>query len=147
GLEGVAGHRRSFEYPVRIVGQESELLAERGGDGGRNVDAAERDPGCVPGPAVTPERPRKLLEIERIAAALLIENGGLLTNELPSFERGQRAELDLDHRSRAIGPFNCDRQALRHLVRTDGEDDEDSRGGRPPQQRAEKLDGGRVGPV
>ena len=128
GLEGVAGHRRSLEHPARIVRQKAELLAERCGDGRWNLDAAERDIRCVPGPAVTAERPRKLFEIERIAAALFIENGGLLTDELSSFERGQRAELDPDHRPRAIGPFNCGREALCHLVWADGQDDEDARG-------------------
>ena len=147
GLEGVAGHRRSLEHPARIVRQEAELLAERRGNGRWNLDAAERDIGCVVDPAVTAERPRKLLEIEGVAAALFIENGGLLTDELPSFERGQRAELDPEHRPRAIGPLNCGREALRHLVWADGQDDEDARAGRPPEQRAEKLDGRRVGPV
>ena len=147
GLEGVAGHRRSLEHPARIVRQKAELLAERCGDGRRNLDAAERDIRCVPGLAVTAERPRKLFEIKRIAAALFIENAGLLTEELPSFERGQRGELDPDHRPRAIGPFDCGREALCHLAWADGQDDEDARAGRPPEQRAEKLDGRRVGPV
>ena len=96
---------------------------------------------------MTAERPRKLFEIKRIAAALFIENAGLLTEELPSFERGQRGELDPDHRPRAIGPFDCGREALCHLVWAEGQDDEDARAGRPPEQRAEKLDGRRVGPV
>ena len=140
GLEGVAGHRRSLEHPARIVRQEAELLAERGGNGRWHLDAGERDIGCAVDPALTAERPRKLLEIERIAAALVIENGGLLTDELPSFERGQRTELDPCYRPRAIGTFNCGRKALRQLVWADGQDDEDARGRRPPQQRAEKLD-------
>ena len=94
GLEGVARNRRSFEHAARIVREQAELLVERSCDGRWNFDAAERDAACSVAVAVTGERTHKLLEIERIAAALVVENRGGVADELPSFECGQRAELD-----------------------------------------------------
>ena len=41
GLEGIAGHRRSFQHAACAVRQKRELFVQRRGDGGRNVDARQ----------------------------------------------------------------------------------------------------------
>ena len=41
GLERVAGHRRSFEHPAGLPGEQRELLGERRGHRGRHLDAPD----------------------------------------------------------------------------------------------------------
>ena len=41
GLERVAGHRRSFEHPAGLRGEQRELLGERRGHRGRHLDAPD----------------------------------------------------------------------------------------------------------
>ena len=74
GIEGVSRDGCALEDETRGLRQQSELLSERGGDRGRNVDA--RDEGSPAAAAVWVGRPtRELLEVERIAAAVLVEVG------------------------------------------------------------------------
>ena len=98
GLEGVAGHRRPLEHQARILRQEAEFLTERRSDGGWYFDPAERDISCEAHPRVTAERPSKLLEIERIAAALLIQGRSHrihgVANQLEGLLASQRPKLD-----------------------------------------------------
>jgi hypothetical protein len=75
GLEGIACHRRSFQDETCGVGQQREFLGECCGDGRRNPDRRQRRlvVDCCR-PTCAGERPGELLEIEGVAAALLVED-------------------------------------------------------------------------
>src|SRR5207244_5342742 len=124
GLEWVACNSCSFENKACALGQQAQLLAQRGGDGGRDVDPRQRELGRGDGRTVAAERPRQLLEIERVSTALVIEYGrignlDLLTEKLSSLERRQSGELNALQRCRAMSPFKPDGTTLRHLLRSD----------------------------
>ena len=74
GLERIARDRRPFQDEACGLGQEAQLFAQRGGNRGGTSIAGQRRPRR---PRRTPhrvvERARELLEIERVAAALLVE--------------------------------------------------------------------------
>ena len=71
-LERVTCNRGSVEPTPRRVGEKCQLFAERRGDGRRDVDAAEREVSAArPATLLTPAC--QLLEIKRVAAALLIQ--------------------------------------------------------------------------
>ena len=75
GLERVARHRRAFEHQARVLGQQRELFGQRGGDGGRDADAGQRDLGRPSDRSGALERPGELLQVEGVAAALLVKDG------------------------------------------------------------------------
>ena len=73
GLEGIARHRRPLEDEARLVGEQAELLRERRHDALWDLRSGEVTSARVSNPCRAVERPRELLEVERIAAALLVE--------------------------------------------------------------------------
>ena len=97
GLEGVAGHSRSFQHEAFRAGQQRELFCQRRGDDRRHADRRERTlvvHGRAPGLAVG--RPRELLEVEGIAATLQVERvrvgrGDRIAQELTRLLRAERA--------------------------------------------------------
>jgi hypothetical protein len=73
GLEWVASHRCAFEHQASWLREQRELLGQRSGDRGRYIDGLGQL-----GRAGTSRRceiphPRELLEVERVAAALLVQ--------------------------------------------------------------------------
>ena len=116
GLERVAGHRRSFEHPARLPGEQRELLGERRGHRGRHLDAPDgRARGQRRSPE--PERARELLEVEGIAAALLVQRGRIdaASEELARLLERERRELKPREPSRTVGTFERPGQPLRDL--------------------------------
>ena len=74
GIERVPRDGGAFENEARLAGEQGELLGERRGDSRRHVDACERGVGhCSRGSGGTVGRPRELLEVEGVAAAVLVE--------------------------------------------------------------------------
>ena len=73
GLKRLAGHRRGLQHAPRRAGQRVELSGQRGRDRGGNPGGArpERRRGTFAG-----SRAGELLEIERVAAAELVQPGG-----------------------------------------------------------------------
>ena len=76
GIERVTGDRCALQHATRTVREQGELLRERRHHRARNVDAADRELERR-GRRARPSRARarELLEVERVAAALLIEAG------------------------------------------------------------------------
>ena len=98
------------------------------------------------------ERPRELLQIERVAAALIEESGcsgraDRLTEEFSGLAARQGADLDAHECAHPLRSLECGGDALRRLTGPDSQRDEHGRGRRPTQKRAEQLDGSRVSPV
>ena len=103
GLERVAGYRCPLEHQPCAVREESELLGQRGGNRGRHVEIRRRElrNACR---GLESERSGELLEIERVAAALLVESGcsgavDRFTEELSRLAARQSADLDADEAS------------------------------------------------
>ena len=145
GLERVAGHRCPLQRKACAVRQESELLGQRRSNRGRHVEIRARELGntCR---ALESERPGELLEIERVAAALLVESAcGVVVDgfaeELLSLAARQSADFDAEQCPRAVCPLERGGEPLRRLTRTDSQRDEHGRGRRPAQQRAEQFHG------
>ena len=125
GIEGVSRDGGALEDEACLLGEQSELLGERGGDRSRDVDAAERRLGrAAPALSGRSSRPRELLEVEGIAAAVLVEaRSRPLRSPISS-----RASSGLSAPSsmRAIVPARCARstrgaEPLAHLPRSHGE--------------------------
>ncbi len=151
GLERVAGYRCPLQHEACTVRQETELLAQRDSNRGRHVEIRRRElrNACR---GLESERSGELLEIERVAAALLVESGcsgavNRFTEELARLAACQSADLDATKGPRAVRSLERGGDALRRLARSDSEPDEHGRGRRPAQQRTEQFDGCGVGPV
>ncbi len=150
GLERVAGDRRSFEAPAGRGGEQRQLLGEGRGDRRRHLDVPDRrrrgSGRAEPRPV---ERARELLEVEGIAAALLVERGRVdaAAEQLARLLQRQRLELEPREASGAVRALEGGRQALRALPRTDRHREEHGRRRRAAQQGAEQLDRAGVGPV
>ncbi len=153
GLERVARHRS--RPPARAVRRPTAKRAPRRAR--QQPPAARRDPsGDSSGPpcaAFTSERSGELLQIERVAAALLVESGRRGRGRLPrrGARRPRRASARRRRRPTRV-PARCARSSaavtpLRRLTGTDSQRDEHRRGRWPAQQRPEQLDGCGVGPV
>ena len=87
-LERIAGHRRRVEQPPRRLGQRRQLGRHGGRDRGRD-EGFRRDAG---GRSRLAADASELFEVERVAAALGIDRGGGLADQLGGFgaaERGQ----------------------------------------------------------
>ena len=89
GLERVAGDGRAAQHPAGVGGQERELLGDRCDHRARYADGLE-----IP---LAGHRPRgralragELLEVERVAARLLVEHVGPLASDLVAEERARR---------------------------------------------------------
>ena len=149
GIEGLSRDGGPLEDEACLLRDQGELLRERGGDRGRDVDACER--GLVGGRwrVGTAGRPRELLEVEGIAAAVLVEAGRVrsVTDQLARLLGAERPELDARDRAGAVRPFDRGAEPLAHLPRSRGERDEYRRGRRSMEERAEQLDRRRIGPV
>ena len=74
GFERVAGYRRPLQHAPCAVREKRELLGQSGRNRGRHVEIPGREltDACR---ALERERSGELLEIERVAAALLVESG------------------------------------------------------------------------
>ena len=97
-------------------------------------------------------RPGELLEIEGVAAAVLVQGGrGRLVDgraeELSRLDARQSAELEADESAGAARRLECGGQPLRRLPRSQRDDEEDSCVRWPAKQRAEQVDRCGVGPV
>ena len=152
-LERVAGDRRALQHAAGGLREQRELLAQRGGDGRRDLDVAEADVRAR-GPARhrAPHRAGELLEVERVASALGVQRAGRravdrVAQELPGLVARQGAELDPGRRSVAVRPVERGGEVLRELPGAHREGEEHPRRRRSPQQRAEELGGPRVRPV
>ncbi len=93
-----------------------------------------------------------MLEIEGIAAALVVERGchrtfDRLAQEFSRLVTGQRAQLEPGERPLSVGPVEGGGEPLGHLARADGERHQHGRSRWPAQQRADQLHRPGVGPV
>jgi hypothetical protein len=100
GLERVSGYGCPLQHQACAVRQENELLRQRRGNRGRHVEIRGPELGNVCR-ALESERSSELLEIERVAAAFLVETCCCLvvdrvTKELSSFSERQSADLDAE---------------------------------------------------
>ena len=90
----------------------------------------------------------QLLQVERVAAALAVEDGQRRRAEQRvGLGLGQRPEPDLGHEPVAAGGLERGQHAVRHASGTEGERDQHRRRRRPPQQVGDQLERGVVGPV
>ncbi len=126
------------------LAQPRDLLAERGGHGGRDPDGVRlgvRHGGRCGSPG-------QLLEVERVAAALAVEQ-----RERALAEQGvglglrERTETDLGDHPVAAGGLQRREQAVRDLAGAEGERDQHRRHGRAAQQVGDQLERGVVGPL
>ena len=98
------------------------------------------------------EHPRQLLEIERVAAALLEElcrsrPADRLAEELAGFAARERRQLKAMQRPGAVRSLDRREEPLRHLAGAHRQGEQHGRGRRPVEECTEQLDGSRVGPV
>ena len=134
GLERVARDGRALQYEARAVREQAELLGQCGDDGGRNPARVERDRedrGC--GARCSILRARELLEVERIAAAVLVERGrrGIVeagSEKLPGLRQRQGPELVTREPSGPVRPLERGRKTAWRLARAASP----SRSGRGP---------------
>ena len=151
-LERVAGDRRSFEHDACSVREQRELLGQCSGNGGRDADRRRHLRNAAPVRARALERARELLEIERVAAALLVQGLRLgsvdgSAEKVARLGAGQRAKLDARQCRGTLSALERGREALWHLPGSHGQDDEHGRSWWSAEQGAEQLGRGRVGPV
>ena len=150
GLERVARHRRSLQRepsgPDRSASSSASAAATIDGT---PLAASEVSSRAAPSRGSRSASPRQLLEVEGIAAALLVERVRVdrSPEQLTRLLRGERVQLDPGQQVGAPRPFERARQALGHVARTHGQREEDGRGRRTAQERSQQLDRGRVGPV
>ena len=97
--------------------------------------------------AGAPERARELLQVERVAAAVVVDGVGRVAEQPACLVAVQRSELEPGQRARAVRALERRQQPLGHLARADGERDQHRPRGRAPQQRADQLERAGVGPV
>ena len=113
GLERVAGHRSALQYEAGGIRQKGELLGQCAGDRGRDLEIGGRQVGGACG-ALGRERPGELLQVERVATALLVEMPhARFVDSLPEELRGlaarQSADLDADQCSLRAAPARARR--------------------------------------
>ncbi len=152
-LERITRNRSSFQHSTSPVGQQRELLGQRGGHRPRNLDAHQREVGDRrSGHGCAIQRPDQLLEVERIAAGLLVElvgDGGVdaLPQKLVCLSQRQRSELETDESAGSMCPLEGGRQTIRRLPGARGHREKDGGGRRAPEESAQQLDRAGVGPV
>ncbi len=109
GLERVTRHGRTLQDPASRIREQRELLGQRGGHGPRHLDPGHRDPAggrrSIPGAT---RRTGELLEIEGVAAGLLVERGRLGTvdpraEQLACLLLGQGSQLQAGESAVAMG--------------------------------------------
>ncbi len=152
-LEGIARDCRSFQHEAARAREYRELLGDRRGNGRRNIEVGRRRLFVNGGRTFRAiEGPGELLEIEGVAAALLVQESGVrafnrTAQQLLGFLVAEGAELDPVQRLRTVRLLERSREPLRHLARTDGECEYHRPRRRAAQQRSDELDRRRVGPV
>ena len=152
-LEGIAGHGGALEHAAGGGGEQGELPGERRGHAPRHLEVAEGELRCPRALARRPRRrPGELLEVEGVAAALLVERGGRLAvhavaQQLARLRLAQGPELEPGQTAGAMGALERTRQPLGQLPRAHGDGDQRRRGGRTAQERVEQLDRAGVRPV
>ena len=143
-VERLAGHGGAPAEPAGGLAQARDLLAERGGHGGRDADRVRlgvRRGGRRGSPG-------QLLEVERVAAALAVEQ-----RERALAEQGvglglrERTEADLGDHPVAARGLQRREQRVGHLAGAEGERDQDRRHRRAAQQVGDQLERGVVGPL
>ena len=143
-LERLARDRRAPAQPARTLGQPGDLLAERGRHRGRHADRL----GLADCAARRARPARELLEVERVAAALLVDHRPRGRAEhRPRLGLAQRPEPQLGHEPVAARRLQRGQQRVRHLPGAERERDQQRRRRRPPQQVGDQLDRRVVGPV
>ena len=131
------------EPPGRLR-QAGDLLAERGGHGRRHADVL----GLLARLARRSGRPRQLLEVERVAAALAVDGGQRRrAEEGVGLRLGERPEPDLAHHPVAARLVERGQQGVGHLPGAEGERDQHGSRRRAAQQVGDQLERGVVGPV
>ena len=126
GLKRVARHGGALEDAPIVLAEERELTPQRGRDGGRDLDTRHRHADGVVGTAVGAlRRARQLLEVERVARALLVERlchgtGHGRAEQLARLVRAQRPELQPRDHSRAACALERSAEALVQLARAQG---------------------------
>ena len=147
-LEWVAGHGGSLQHPASAAREQRELLRQGRHNRGWDLHARERDAGGVRTLGLAPRCARQLLEVERVAAALLVYRAADFgAEELTGLVRAQRLELEASQQAGPVRPSKRTGQALRYRTRTQGQGDQHGGGRRTPQQRADQLDRAGIGPV
>ena len=94
----------------------------------------------------------QLLEIERIAATLVVQGGcdlavDRVAEQLFGVAAAQGGKRDAGERLRSVRPLDLGREPFHPVVGAKGERDQNPRVRWPAEQPAEELDGRRVGPV
>ena len=151
GFEWVTDYRRPLEHAPCADREKCELLGQRARNRRRHVEIPGRELSNACG-VLKGERSGELLEIERVAAAFLIESGcGVVidrfTEELSSLVARQGANIDAQQCPRAVRSLERAGEALGRVTRSDGQRDEYRRCRRPAQQRTEQLYRSDVSPV
>ncbi len=125
GLERIARHRRSFEHEAcrRPTAARALRSARRRRRTGPRWPVSEIS-GAGVAPPCALERPGELLEVERVAAALLVEDGCVggvdaFAEKLSRLGGRQSAELDPGQRRRTMRPLERGRKTLRRLAGAD----------------------------
>ena len=143
-VERLAGHGAAPREQAGALGQARDLLPERGRDGRRHADGvrllARRGGGHA--------RARELLQVERVAAALAVQErlgGG--AEQRVGLRLRERAELDAGDQPVAPGGLERGEQAVRNLTGAERERDQHPGGRRAAQQVGDQLQRGVVGPV
>ena len=153
GLERVARDGRALQYEARAVRQQPELLGQCGDDGGRNPAGVERDLEERGGGArCSILRARELLEVERIATAVLVERGGrgiveAGSEKLPGLGQRQGPELVTREPSGPVRALEGGRKTAWRLAGPHRHREQDGGRRQAAEKRAEQLDRPRVGPV
>ncbi len=149
GVEGVSRDGGALEDEACLLGEQSELLSERGGDCSGYVNACERRLVGRCRHVGTAGRPCELLEVEGIAAAVFVEAGCVhsVADQLAGVLGAQRPQFNAHDRAGAVRPFNRRAEPLAHLSRPHRHRDEYSSRGRSMEERTEQLDRRRICPV
>ena len=115
GIEGLSRDGGALEDEACLLGEQSELLGERGSDRSRDVDAGERRLVGRRRRVGTVGRPRELLEVEGIAAAVLVEAGRVrsVADQLAGLLGAERLEVRCARSCRRGAPVRPRRRAAR----------------------------------
>lgn len=108
-LERIARHRRAVEHLLRLLTQQRKLLREHGRDLRRHLQASQQRvlAARLDGAAAS----RELLQIERVASALVVERVGMLTDQLARLLTRKWRQLNAREQTRAARALERRRQA------------------------------------
>ena len=153
GLERVTRDGRAAQHPASVGGQEPELLGQRGDHRRGHADGLQRRSGVRrPPSAAAAVGAGQLLEVERVAARLLVElvrplASHVIAEQLAGRLASEAAQLEASEAALAVGPLEGRREAIGPLTRACGHNDEDGGVGRAAQKRREQLHRRGVRPV